>query len=96
MKSTTNRLESRIEKIEASLLKGDDTDEILSSMTTEQRHRRIAELIYKGLSDTDPEVMAMTEEKFIVMYLSMNPDDRDIRYNKPIYEQLTGDQSYST
>ena len=83
-------IENRLEKLEMVLGKEDDLDLILSAMTPQERERRIAELIYKGLIDTDPEVMNMTESEFVSMYLAMSPEDREDKYDQPIYEQLTG------
>ncbi len=78
----------RIEKLESALLSEKDID--YTNMTPEQRRHRIAELIYLGLCDTDPEVKNMTEQDFLSMYLAMDPTEREAMYDRPIYEQLTG------
>ncbi len=69
-------IDNRLVKLEMALGKENDLDLELSAMTPEEREHRIAELIYKGLIDTDPKVKLMTEADFIELYLSSGPRER--------------------
>ncbi len=67
----------RIEKLESALL-GEKGIEF-ENLTPDQRQHRIAQLIYKGLFDTNPEVGEMTEEEFVSLYIKMSDEEREYR-----------------
>lgn len=86
------QIKRRIGKLETLIPRVSEEDILkqkIKNMSHEERMHRTAELIYKNLCETDPYVKTMRQTEFIAHYVGLDPDERYIQYNKPIYEQLT-------
>lgn len=76
-------IDSRLGKLEALLIAGDESVRY-EQMTSEERRHRVAELIYKRLDNP-----AMTQEEYVTMFMALNDDERMV-INRRVYKDLTG------